>query len=289
VFERSAINSMVELDGLLSRHYSADMNGHFSAYALAVYVIAQRGRFHLFHTALVSKGKRGWGLMSSEDATVLSEVAIGRSHVDERQYATPVSSSRPLSEVSAAELAGQKPDDEALLKEIRNGSKDALGALFRRHRGAVLGVAWRILRDASEAEDLCQEVFLFLFERAKLFDPEKGSGSSWIIQIAYHRAMNRRKYLAFRQHYDAQELNEELIEGSKRPSLIEGIDAERLLSRLREQLSPEQRQTLELHFFEGYTLREIAAKLEDSYGNVRHYYYRGLERLRACVMSQKEL
>jgi RNA polymerase sigma-70 factor (ECF subfamily) len=227
--------------------------------------------------------------MSSEDATVLSDVAIGRSHVDERQYATPVSSSRSLSEVSAAELAGRKPDDETLLKEIRNGSKDALGALFRRHRGAVLGVAWRILRDASEAEDLCQEVFLFLFERAKLFDPEKGSGSSWIIQIAYHRAMNRRKYLAFRQHYDAQELNEELIEGSKRPSLIEGIDAERLLSRLREQLSPEQRQTLELHFFEGYTLREIAAKLEDSYGNVRHHYYRGLERLRACVMSQKEL
>ncbi len=226
--------------------------------------------------------------MSSEDATVLSEVVVGRSGLDAPQRAAPVSSSRRLSEVPAAESAGHKPDDEALLKEIRNGSRDALAALFRRHRGAVLGVAWRILKDASEAEDLCQEVFLFLFERAKLFDPKKGSGSSWIIQITYHRAMNRRKYLAFRQHYDAQELDEELIEASDQLSPIDGIDAERLLNRLREQLSPEQRQALELHFFEGYTLREIAAKLEDSYGNVRHHFYRGLERLRACVMSQKE-
>src|SRR5260370_40574035 len=84
--------------------------------------------------------------------------------------------------------------DEELLCRVVLGSKDALSLLFRKHRRTVLNVAVRILRDASEAEDLCQEVFLLLFKKATLFNPSKGAASSWIIQIAYHRAMNRRKY-----------------------------------------------------------------------------------------------
>jgi RNA polymerase sigma-70 factor (ECF subfamily) len=62
-----------------------------------------------------------------------------------------------------------------------------------------------------------------------------------------------------------------------------------LLNRLREQLSAEQRQTLELHFFEGYTFHEIAEKTGQTFGNVRNHYYRGLERLRSCVFPEKHV
>ena len=151
----------------------------------------------------------------------------------------------------------------------------------------VLNVAGRILRDASEAEDLCQEVFLLLFQKAKLFDASKGTAASWIVQIAYHRAMNRRQYLAHRQHYNAQELDEQQI-GAGPHLLIDEITARNLLNRLREQLSEEQRETLELHFFEGYSLREIAEKTNQPLGNVRHHYYRGLERLRSNIFPKKE-
>ncbi|SRR6266567_384819 len=178
--------------------------------------------------------------------------------------------------------------DEELLSRVVLGSKDALAVLFRKYRRTVLNVAERILRDASEAEDLCQEVFLLLFEKAKLFDASKGSASSWIIQIAYHRAMNRRQYLAHRQHYNAQELDEEQMGGGRQPLLIDEITARNLLNRLREQLSEEQRETLELHFFEGYSLREIAEKTNQALGNVRHHYYRGLERLRTNLFPQKD-
>lgn len=99
--------------------------------------------------------------------------------------------------------------DEELLEDVGNGSKDALGALFRRHGHAVLNVAWRILRDTAEADDLRQDVFLYVFERAKLFDPKKGSGPSWILQVAYHRAIDRRRYLSNRQHYDAPVFDEQ--------------------------------------------------------------------------------
>ena len=99
--------------------------------------------------------------------------------------------------------------------------------------------------------------------------------------------MNRRQYLAYRQHYDAQELNEEQI-GTGRPlQFADEIAAKSLLNRLRGQLSPEQQKTLELHFFEGYSLREIAEKTDQALGNVRHHYYRGLERLRLIVFPQK--
>jgi RNA polymerase sigma-70 factor, ECF subfamily len=178
--------------------------------------------------------------------------------------------------------------DEELLCRIVLGSKDALTLLFRKHRHAVINVATRILRDPSEAEDLCQEVFLLLFEKAKLFDASKGTASSWIIQIAYHRAINRREYLAHRQHYNTQELDEEQVGGGHQPLLIDEITARDLLHRLREQLSEEQTESLELHFFEGYSLREIAEKTGQSLGNVRHHYYRGLERLRSNLFPKKD-
>ncbi|KAA6465266.1 sigma-70 family RNA polymerase sigma factor [Acidobacteria bacterium AB60] len=176
--------------------------------------------------------------------------------------------------------------DETLLGEVGRESKEALGLLFRRYRSVVLRVAQRILRDASEAEDLCQEVFLLLFQKAKLFDPRKGTASSWIIQIAYHRAMNRRQYLAHRQHYNSQEFDEQEA-GGRGQQLIDEIAARHLLNRLREQLTEEQRETLELHFFEGYSLREIAEKTNRTLGNVRHHFYRGLERLRSNLFPQK--
>ena len=179
-----------------------------------------------------------------------------------------------------------EPTDEVLFAEVSTGSKESLGLLFRRHRRAVLNVAKRILRDESEAEDLCQEVFLLLFQRAKLFNAKRGSACSWIIQIAYHRAMNRRQYLARRRHYQSAEIDAEQI-GTSRPLLVEGIAAKALLERLRDQLTPDQQKTLELFFFEGYSLREIAEKMNQSIGNVRHHYYRALERLRSNVFPKE--
>ena len=209
-----------------------------------------------------------------------SDHALSRSRkvVDER--AEPHQNS-PISQGNTS--------DEYLLSEVANGSKEPIGLLFRRYRRKVLSIARRILRDETEAEDLCQEVFLLLFQKAKFFDASKGSASSWIIQIAYRRAMSRRQYLARRQHYNTQELDEGQVGGERQPLFIDQITARNLLSRLREQLSEEQRETLELHFFEGYSLREIAEKTNQTLGNVRHHYYRSLERLRSNLFRQKDV
>jgi RNA polymerase sigma-70 factor (ECF subfamily) len=181
----------------------------------------------------------------------------------------------------------EERSDEDLLLQVGNGSKDALSVLFRRHATPVFSVARRILRDAAEAEDLVQELFLFVFQKAALFDPTKGSAASWIIQMAYHRAIDRRRYLGVRHHYDVQDLCEERHLDARGQSSIDELAAKQILNRLRYELSAEQRQTLELHLFEGYTFREIAERTGQTFGNVRHHYYRSLERLRSYIFEGK--
>lgn len=200
----------------------------------------------------------------------------------------PASSERASADELVKVAGGtSEASDDHLVEQVREGSRDALALLFRKHTRAVRNVAYRILRDESEADDLVQEVFLFLFQKAALFDASKGSASSWIIQIAYHRAINRRQYLTVRHHYDAHELDEQRLDSGDRRLFVDAVVAKTLLNRLREQVSTEQQQTLEFHLFDGYTFREIAEKTGQTLGNVRNHYYRGLERLRACVFPQK--
>ncbi|HTF71815.1 MAG TPA: sigma-70 family RNA polymerase sigma factor [Edaphobacter sp.] len=188
---------------------------------------------------------------------------------------------------AADHLTIAEPTDEQLLSQVGLGSRDALGLLFRRHARAVFHVAWRILRDESEADDLRQEVFLYLSERSQNFDAEKGSGVSWIIQVTYHRAIDRRRYLDFRQHYSSEEFDEQRMPTAAVEPSPEALDGRAIRDHLREQLTADQQQTLELHFFEGYSLREIAERNGQTVGNVRHHYYRALERLRSHLFAKK--
>ena len=188
---------------------------------------------------------------------------------------------------AADHLTIVEPTDEQLLSQVALGSRDALGLLFRRHARAVFHVAWRILRDESEADDLRQEVFLYLSERSQHFDAQKGSGVSWIIQATYHRAIDRRRYLDFRQHYSAEEFDEQRMPPAATQPSPEALDGRAIRDHLREQLTADQQQTLELHFFEGYSLREIAERNGQTVGNVRHHYYRALERLRSHLFAKK--
>lgn len=220
--------------------------------------------------------------MSSDAALQLMRALVEPLAVQETECVAP-----DLPGVEAVCKDFSALSDEQLLQAVAKGSKEALGLLFRLHGRAVFNVAWRVLRDSSEADDLRQDVFLYIFERAKLFDAGKGSASSWIMQVTYHRAIDRRRYLVSRQHYDAHQFDEQQTQSGTAPSLSDAIDGKAILSRLRGELSAEQRETLELHFFEGYSLREIAEKSGQSVGNVRHHYYRALERLRSHLFSQK--
>jgi Sigma-70 region 2 len=78
--------------------------------------------------------------------------------------------------------------DEDVMEQLRQGHPDALPILFDRFYRLVLKIALRILRDPGEAEDVMQEVFFEIFNKAAQFDPAKGSTKTWILQYAYHQS-----------------------------------------------------------------------------------------------------
>ncbi len=182
--------------------------------------------------------------------------------------------------------ASTEPSDEALIERIRSGgNEEALGLLFRRYARLVWCIAQRILRDRGEAEDVMQEVFLMVHQKTSIFNASKGPARTLIVYMTYRLAYKRRRYLNGRHaHYSAR-LNESAADlaAVTVPFYDESIEAhfgrERLRNALAE-LSEAQRETLRLYFFEGYALDEIASKLGESLGNVRHHYFRGLDRLR---------
>jgi len=182
--------------------------------------------------------------------------------------------------------------DEDLLASIAHGDQHALTLLFQRYSRLVRIVSLRILRDEAEADDLMQDLFLFIYREAGVYDTAKSSARSWVVQMTYRKAISRRRYLTARGHYKNAELDCCVpgFAGAATPaydSSIEALLGREGLKKVMGELTAEQHETLRLHFYEGYTLAEIGKKLGQSPGNVRHHYYRGLEKLRKQVRESK--
>jgi RNA polymerase sigma-70 factor, ECF subfamily len=187
-----------------------------------------------------------------------------------------------------AELA--KLTDEALMLHLQKGHHNALAVLFDRYHRLVTTIASRILRDAGEAEDLMQAVFLEVFRSSAQFDPAKGSTKVWLLQYAYHRSFNRRHYLSLRglyEHSPKAEGEPELLLARNSQS-HSAMESSHLVKEALGSLNVPQRKVLELAFYEGLTMREIAEKTGESFDSVRHNYYRGLEKLRTLLCSERE-
>jgi RNA polymerase sigma-70 factor (ECF subfamily) len=176
--------------------------------------------------------------------------------------------------------------DEVLISQVQAGERDALALLFRRYARSVRNVGERILRDKNEADDLVQEVFLYIHRKSTLFDSSKGSARSWIIQVAYTQALLRRRELKSHGFYVSgivdrlSESEHGSTKGADYDHTVEGLFGRNGWKKIVDDLTEDQRETLRLHFFEGYTFAEIAEKLGQSYANVRNHHYRGLEKLR---------
>jgi RNA polymerase sigma-70 factor, ECF subfamily len=184
--------------------------------------------------------------------------------------------------------------DEELIFFFSRGESDALSQLFRRYARLVRSVAYKILRDGFEADDLLQEVFILVHGKASSFDASKASVRFWLLQMTYHRAITRRRYLACRHFYsslDLEEAVEQLVDSRNETERLErdldGAVRNSALQKLMAGLSDNQQKTLRLYFFEGYTLDEIAIELGQTKDNVRHHYFRGLDKLGKQIFRQR--
>jgi RNA polymerase sigma-70 factor, ECF subfamily len=206
---------------------------------------------------------------------------------------------RPGRERAPAVAEGQtagadRRSDECLLAGACEGDNDALASLFRRYAHIVRGVAHRVLKDTAEADDLLQDLFILIQRKCSQFDPARGPARFWILQLAYHYALARRRYLNSRHFYtrvDLEDVENDLCDRGSGNGRLDHWDDDFLenpgLKTVFEGLSADQKETLRLFFVEGYTLPEIAMKLNQSHGNVKHHYFRGLEKLRKHVFNHQ--
>ena len=185
------------------------------------------------------------------------------------------------------EETSQAADDDSAIESVRNGNLEALSLIFDRYSRSVYSIGLRILRNATEAQELVQDVFLHICKKAHLYHPQgNGSFASWLHHVAYTCALDRRAYLNVRHFYDHLEV-EELTDSAQHQLSIE-TQAELhewngVLNAALSKLEYRQQQTLRMYFFEGFSLREISVKLDESLGNTRNLYYRGIQKLRAAL------
>jgi RNA polymerase sigma-70 factor, ECF subfamily len=212
-------------------------------------------------------------------------------------YIEPVPVDFPVSHMSSQDCHDrisytdlQALTDERVMQQLQSGNTDAFAVIFKRFHRLVHVTALHILRDAAEAEDLTQSVFLEIYRKAGQFDPARGTLKVWLLQYAYSRGTNRLNYLLVRHAYnkiDVSAIDE--AESFWSPSQLQPQETSRLTAQAMEALSDAQRQTIKMFFFEGLDFKEIARRRNEKFSNVRHHYYRGLQRLRLYLEESDQL
>jgi RNA polymerase sigma-70 factor (ECF subfamily) len=170
---------------------------------------------------------------------------------------------------------GTDQGDSELLNGLLAGDRDCLAALYDRHAAVLLALGRRILGDRREAEDLLHDVFLEAWNKALDYDEQRGTVRAWLLMRMRSRALDRRKAAVFSRRADAP--SDDVV-GHEDLTLTP--DRERVRRALNE-LPIEQRQVLELGYFEGLSSSEIAARLQAPIGTVKSRVAAALAKLRA--------
>jgi len=172
--------------------------------------------------------------------------------------------------------------DEALVALAARSEQSALAELYDRFGRPAYGLALRILRDESLAEDAVQDAFLAVWRTAPRFLPERGKASTWILTLVHRRAVDlvRREE---RRRTDALDPDEP---GDRSPPVDEEawlrLQRERVQSALR-QLPDQQREAIELAYYGGFTQSELAERLGQPLGTIKSRMFLGLGRLRELL------
>jgi RNA polymerase sigma-70 factor (ECF subfamily) len=160
-----------------------------------------------------------------------------------------------------------------VLRRLAEGDSLALAEFYDAHAGLAYGLALRVLRDRSDAEDVVQEAFVQVWRQADRYDPARGSPQAWLCAIVRTRALDRLRRRVSRR--EQEEAPEPVAAGSTPDREGELAVRKALLT-----LSAEQRRALELAYYEGLTQSEIARRLGEPLGTVKTRIRSAMIRLR---------
>ncbi len=172
--------------------------------------------------------------------------------------------------------------DEALVALAARSEQSALAELYDRFGRPAYGLALRILRDESLAEDAVQEAFLTLWRTSTRFVPERGKASTWILTLVHRRAVD----LVRREERRRADAIDQAPEQVSRDAVDEEawlrLQRERVQDALRK-LPDQQREAIELAYYGGFTQSELAERLGQPLGTIKSRMFMGLARLRELL------
>lgn len=186
-----------------------------------------------------------------------------------------------LAVFSPSESSPVSPD-AALIQRLLQRDVQAFEELYDRHSRIVYGLVLRIIRQASTAEEVAQDIFLQLWRNASQYDFSRGPFLPWLLTLARNRALDQLRLKSERQRR-REEQAEELPPVVSAPDFEGNLDEKRRAARVRElmaALQPQQKRAIELAYFEGLSHSEIAAKLQEPLGTVKSWIRNGLLKLK---------
>jgi RNA polymerase sigma-70 factor (ECF subfamily) len=187
-----------------------------------------------------------------------------------------------------------EPDDRSveldLLARVAKRERAAFEQLYSRYANILYATAMKFLKEDADAQDVVQDVFIQIWDKAKLYDPAKGKPLTWALTMTRNRSIDRIRAIQRRTRLrDDFEKETVVDESAGLREALSGVDASERSQILRDavgRLSPEQRKVIELAFFGGLTQSEVADRLGEPLGTVKARARRGLMKLKEILGPQ---
>lgn len=175
--------------------------------------------------------------------------------------------------------------DAQLVVAVAQGEQQALAELYRRHGGATLALASRLLNDRSSAQDVVQEVFIHLWNQPQQFDANRGALRSWLMMKAHTKAVDALRSSQSRSNREHREINDRSAGSYDLELQVWDLAvADRVKCALSE-LSETERRAVDLAYFGGYSYREVAEILDQPEGTIKSRIRSGLKVMRRHLLD----
>jgi RNA polymerase sigma-70 factor (ECF subfamily) len=171
---------------------------------------------------------------------------------------------------------------------------DALGLIVEQDRSGLrnlyeltsaklFGICLRISADRQAAEDILQDVYIKVWNRAELFDPSRGSPMTWLCTIARNSSLDWRRAHGSHAQMPLEAARTVADESPTADSLIEQSELSAQIFDCIEQLDPQPRNAIRMAFFDGFTYAELALRMSVPLGTMKSWIRRGMQQLKGCI------
>jgi RNA polymerase sigma-70 factor (ECF subfamily) len=180
-------------------------------------------------------------------------------------------------------MAIESKTDEELIAAVQRRDPDALEGLYERHRVLVYSLALRMLGNPTDAEDVVQEAFVNVWRAAHTFQRGRSPGRSWLLSIVHHRAIDKLRGRRSRPQSFPLEAGLDMPDSTDVWRDVSASLTGESVRRALAGLPPEQRETIEMAYFQGFSQSQIAERMDVPLGTVKGRMRIGLHKLKALL------